>query len=222
MSTWNILIAEEMEKIANAKHKAKEERDAKVKRASRTWERKPFTIPTKNKFEKWTDIKGYDGWYKVSTAGRIWSAYTGKFMKPVEHPYSGYYKIRLKHSPESKKVDTLYLHRIVALHFIDNPENKPEVNHNDGNKKNCTVYNLAWMTREENMRHAQMHGLGNVKLKPIEAQSIFYLAWASDMNQDEIGALYGVTRGVVSAIKNRQAWEFCTDSEVQASMGLFE
>jgi len=59
-------------------------------------------------------------------------------------------------------------------------------------------------------------------LKPIEVQSIYYLAWASDINQEDIAKMYGVSRGVISSIKNRNTWEFMTDSNVQAQMGLFE
>ncbi|MEJ9158879.1 HNH endonuclease, partial [Bacillus cereus] len=111
---------------------------------------------------------------------------------------------------------------LIASVFLPNLESKPEVNHRDGNKKNISVWNLEWVTKEENQRHAQIHGLGNVKLKPIEVENIFYLAWASDMTQEEIGNLYGVRRSIVSDIKNRKSWEFVTDFKVQHEMGLFE
>lgn len=222
MSSWNSQIAEEMENITRAKLEAEEERLERASKVKRVYEKKPFVLKSRNKFEKWTTIDGYEGFYKVSTSGRIWSAYTGRILKPVIHPNSGYLKVRLKESPTSKKFDTKYVHRIVAEHFIENPQGKKEVNHNDGNKNNCTVYNLAWMTREENMRHAQMYGLGNVTLKPIEVKSIFYMCHASDFTQEEIAEMYGVSRGTISAIKNRTSWEFVTDSKVQAEMGLFE
>jgi hypothetical protein len=219
-----------MERITASKLEAQEERASKILELSKESEKltrqstkKEFKARkfSRNKFEKWTDVEGYDGWYKVSTSGQIWSAYSDKVIKFTPHIYSGYLKARLK-NPFTDSGDTLYLHRIVAKAFLPNPLNKPQVNHNDGNRENCSVWNLAWMTEEENMRHAQMHGLGNVKLKPIEVQSIFYLCWASDKNQDEIAAMYGVSRGTVSAIKNRTSWDFMTDNKVQSEMGLFE
>jgi len=228
MTSWNTALAEEMERITAEMLIVEEERNEKVAKARESVDyvvatKKPFNPRsfTRNKFEKWTDVDGYNGWYKVSTAGKVWSAHSNKILKPVEHPYSGYLKLRLK-DPHTGDFNTHYLHRLVATHFLDNPEGKPEVNHNDGNKNNCSVWNLSFMTREENMRHAQMHGLGNVKLKPIEVQSIYYLAWATDINQEDIAKMYGVSRGVISSIKNRNTWEFMTDSNVQAQMGLFE
>lgn len=51
------------------------------------------------------------------------------------------------------------LHRLVAQHFIPNPDNKPQVNHKDGDKWNCTVSNLEWVTASENVQHAIDNGL---------------------------------------------------------------
>lgn len=228
--SWNTAIAEEMERITASKladEDARKERLAELSEETRdlviNQVKKPFKEKkvSKNKFEKWADIEGYLGWYKISTSGRIWSAFTGRCIKASPHIHSGYMKVRLK-NPITGKQDTPYVHRLVAKTFLPNPENKPEVNHNDGNRMNCSVWNLTWMTKEENMRHAMIYGLGNIKLKPIEVQSIYYLCWASDLTQEEIGEMYGVSRAMISSIKNRTSWDFVTDSKVQAEMGLFE
>jgi hypothetical protein len=63
------------------------------------------------------------------------------------------------------------LHRLVALMFIPNPKNKPEVNHDDGNKENCCVTNLYWATKSENIRHAFDNGL-NKHIKQIKQYDI--------------------------------------------------
>ncbi|ARO62440.1 HNH endonuclease [Bacillus cereus] len=175
---------------------------------------------SRNKVEKWGKLEGFSS-YRISTAGRVFSEISKKFLKPTPHPHSGYMKIKLRPDSGDDSV-TFYLHRLVATVFLPNFEGKPEVNHMDGNKANNSVWNLQWMTKEENMRHAQIHGLGNVKLKPIEVESIFYLAHASDMTQEEIGDLYGVTRAVVSDIKNRKTWQFITTLEKAEEMGIVD
>ncbi len=52
-----------------------------------------------------------------------------------------------------------YIHRLVSKLYIDNPENKPQVNHIDGNKLNNNVVNLEWVTNQENRNHAMLNGL---------------------------------------------------------------
>lgn len=51
------------------------------------------------------------------------------------------------------------MHRIVALVFLDNTQNKPQVNHKDANKENNTITNLEWVTRKENMQHSSENRL---------------------------------------------------------------
>ena len=73
----------------------------------------------------------------------------------------------MKSHPKSKILikKRYFRHRLVAQHFIDNPNNLPEVNHKDNNKLNCNVDNLEWCTREENER--QSHASGNKPYRPF-------------------------------------------------------
>lgn len=107
--------------------------------------------------EVWKDIKGYEGLYKVSNTGKVKSFQRNreKFLSDKYYE-NGYLRASLSKNKKKKKV---LIHRLVAETFIPNPENKPEVNHIDGNKRNNNVSNLEWCTRCENVNHAWETGL---------------------------------------------------------------
>lgn len=105
--------------------------------------------------EEWRDIKGYEGLYKISNTGKVFSCISNRLMKPV-FSGSGYKQVGLS---KDMKVTGKMVHRLVAEAFIPNPENKRTVNHIDGNKLNNDVSNLEWNTYSENLKHAYKHGL---------------------------------------------------------------
>ncbi|WP_312364012.1 NUMOD4 motif-containing HNH endonuclease [Sphingobacterium sp.] len=109
-------------------------------------------------WEQWKPCSGYEGFYEVSTFGNIRSIRKNKILKPTKNKY-GYCKVSLTGDNSYKTVN---VHRVIAQTFIPNPENKPQVNHKDGNKANNRVDNLEWSTREENMQHAHLNGLMNL------------------------------------------------------------
>jgi hypothetical protein len=97
--------------------------------------------------EEWQTIKEFPN-YDISNFGNIMNNKTGKSLKLSIK--SGYYNISLTNNNIHK---TFKVHRLVALAFIENPENKSEVNHKDKNKLNNHFTNLEWMTRRENNIH---------------------------------------------------------------------
>jgi hypothetical protein len=118
--------------------------------------------------EIWKDVIGYEGNYAVSNLGNIKSpkkivrhpkggdkTLSEKNIKPRPNKH-GYYSINMC---LNGKVKNTLLHRLIAITFIPNPDNKPQVNHKDGNKLNNSVGNLEWCTRVENSRHAWDNGL---------------------------------------------------------------
>jgi hypothetical protein len=111
----------------------------------------------------WKDIHGYDGAYQVSSCGSVRSVDRsmvlnngkirrdkGYIIKPIQHP-KGYMYITLSKNGFTKRY---LLHRLVANEFLENPENKPQVNHKNGDKSNNSVGNLEWVTGLENINHA--------------------------------------------------------------------
>lgn len=112
--------------------------------------------------EIWRDIEGYEGFYQVSTWGRVrsldrivadgrtsYKTLKGKIIK--ETSARGYRKVRLT---KDGKQTAYFVHRLVAQTFVPNPENKAEVDHTDTNPGNNRVENLRWATRLENNRNS--------------------------------------------------------------------
>lgn len=96
---------------------------------------------------KMKDIKGYEGKYAITEDGEVWSYYSKSFIYQRTNG-KGYKQVRLRRNGEQK----LYsVHRLVAMTYIPNPDNLPEVNHLDENKENNCVSNLEWCTHIENM-----------------------------------------------------------------------
>lgn len=110
--------------------------------------------------EIWKDIEGYEGRYQISSFGNVMSLNyrkTGKAkMLTPKINSKGYKWIELS---DGKKTKPLLIHRLVAMAFISNPNNYPEVNHKDENPLNCKVANLEWCTHLYNVRYSfNKHG----------------------------------------------------------------
>ena len=116
----------------------------------------PFTLENLPG-EIWKDIPDYDGDYQESNFGRTKSFKNRKekILKPLLND-NGYLTVRLS---KSGKETYYYIHNLVDMLFIPNPENKPEVNHIDGCKLNNYYENLERVTESENVQHAIKSGL---------------------------------------------------------------
>lgn len=112
--------------------------------------------------EEWKDIKNFEGIYQVSSLGRIKSV-------PREGTKGGIIKQFLDgrymkvHLYKNGKDKFLYVHRLVAIAFIENKDNKPQINHINGKKTDNRLVNLEWSTSKENLEHAVNTGLRHLK-----------------------------------------------------------
>jgi len=103
--------------------------------------------------EIWKDIKGFEGYYQISNHGRIKSFKRAKNGRVLSVKNGNGWYLTTNLFANGKRV-TARIHRLVAEHFIPNPEGKPHINHKDGNKQNNRVNNLEWVTPKENSLHA--------------------------------------------------------------------
>jgi len=108
---------------------------------------------TNNNIDDWKDIEEFPR-YKISETGELYSKHTKRILTPTI--YDNYYRLRLA---KNGKYLSKAIHRLVAQTYIENIDNKPIVNHKDGNTMNNNVDNLEWCTHSENVLHAYNTGL---------------------------------------------------------------
>ena len=95
------------------------------------------------------DIQGYEGLYAVTEDGQVWSYRANRFLKPY-HEGHGYLKVSLCRSGQRQQFK---VHRLVALAYLPNPDDLPQVNHLDENKENNCVSNLCWSSAKDNINY---------------------------------------------------------------------
>lgn len=99
--------------------------------------------------EEWRPVVGYEGLYEVSNTGLVRNVVKGRFLKPG-FDKNGYLKCVLSKDGKQK---TIYIHRLVASAFIENPLDLPQVNHRDEDKTNNVADNLEWCTSKYNVNY---------------------------------------------------------------------
>jgi len=169
--------------------------------------------------EKWIDIKGYEGYYKISNYGNVKSldrSYIDTINRSIfkkgrgqkKYIRKNYYAVWLNKNNQSIPFS---IHRLVASHFIPNIENKPSVNHINGNKFNNNDWNLEWCTAKENTNHAISKGLivfsggENSRGSKLKENEVYFIL-KSDLTQQKLADKFNVSRSNISAIKRGKSW----------------
>ena len=160
------------------------------------------------------DVIGYEGLYTCDEYGNVFSCVTNssrrkKLMK--QNIRNGYYYVNLTdiNGKQSKK----YVHRIIAQVFIDNPNDKKEVNHIDCNKLNNNIMNLEWTTRKENLQHSYDNGLkrehekhGNSILTKKQVLEIRKLYKSKKYSYRQLSEMYNVSMSCICMIVTNRNW----------------
>lgn len=171
----------------------------------------------------WKDIPNYEGRYQISNDGKVRSLERKVYLES-----RGIYRtvkgIILKGSPDTlgyptvalwkdNKLDLRRIHRLVAEMYIPNPDNKPQVNHIDGDKTNNSYTNLEWVTMSENIKHAYKTNLAdkrgekhhNSTITNEQARQIKY--GHKDMKTKDIAKLYSISPATVCRIRSGERWK---------------
>lgn len=167
------------------------------------------------------DIKGYEGKYAVTSEGMVW---TYKSNKWLVQGFAG--QGRYRTIPLGGKL-TQYVHRLVAQAFLDNPENKPTVNHKNGNVNDNNLSNLEWATQQEQIDHAIETGLNNVTgvnnamsvLNEITVMEIRGKYYSGEFSHQTLGEEYGVTRACILDVVRGRTWSFLPFNKDVADTG---
>ena len=172
--------------------------------------------------EKWKDIDKYKGYYQISNEGRVRSldrivnnrygrrVVKSRQMKVFKDSY-GYNVVALCKNSKTEMVRT---HRLVAIAFIPNPENKNCINHKNGIKEDNRISNLEWCTYKENNSHAITSGLNNQKGErhnraSLKEDDIYEIREKYGKNGNTLRSLaidYGVSFTTIHAVVSKRSW----------------
>lgn len=141
-------------------------------------------------------------YYKIDENGNVYSIRQNRILTPKNN-HDGYLRIQLYNHGTCEFV---MIHRLVAEEFLSNPENKPFINHKDGNKQNNNFDNLEWVTQSENIQHAWNTGLSTPHLncpsrsKAVEQFDIDGTYIATFPSTMEVERCLGIKHGTISKV----------------------
>ena len=175
--------------------------------------------------EQWKEIKGNREIYEVSNLGNVRTkdreGARGSNVKGhelMQHDNSnGYPRCNMNINGHSK---SYLVHRLVAKLFISNPENKPDVNHKNGDKHNNSVDNLEWCTKSENEKHAwktglkhdvatkgELHGMHKLTRKDVEYIRKHHVRNGGTMKTSELARMFDVKPQTITEIVSERIWK---------------
>ena len=141
--------------------------------------------------------------YIITKSGDVFNKRNGRKIKPWKNN-RGYYCFRV----HDKKY---FVHRVVAELYIPNPENKPQVNHIDGDKSNNSVENLEWVTIQENFAHASAHELirhgEKCSWAKLTKEDVDYIRSHTELSSRELSNMFNSSSTNIRSIRRHEIWK---------------
>lgn len=163
--------------------------------------------------EEWRSLNGIvesGEFYEISSFGNVKNGVSQRILA-FQVKKNGYLQVQLSNKQKHKKY---YIHRLVALAFIPNPENKTQVNHKNGNKSDNSLYNLEWVTPKDNMKHCYDTGLRNqlgsknrmAVLTEDDVLKIKEIYTTTKCTQYKLAELFNVSKQTINNILRGKSW----------------
>ena len=141
--------------------------------------------------------------YIITKEGEIFNKRNGKKLKPQKNG-KGYLRISIGGK-------LMFVHRLIAELYIPNPDNKPQVNHINGNKLDNRVENLEWVTNMENRKHALinlLHYQGEqCSWSKLNKEKVDFIRLHKELSNKELATLYGVSVGTIKDVRKYRTWK---------------
>ena len=169
--------------------------------------------------EIWKDVKDYEGYYRISNCGNVksikftnrYGTFSRNFLLNLNITAYGYHAVMLCKNRNNKFIG---VHRLVAIAFIPNPENKPCVNHRDFNRTNNNIENLEWVTHRENIVYSISHGrrdhlkLENSTNCKLSLNDVIHIrSLSGKLTKRKIAKMYNVCDSNIWRIIHNKTWK---------------